>query len=657
MHFWFRIFLLTFFLSSFLSFGQTKVRWINRDKEPKSLEELLTKLTEGQPNDSAKVMSVYKWITGNISYDYGSYMSGQPIRHQSPQLVFKRRKTTCTGYSNLMVYLLTESGIPAYTVEGFTHDFVLGLDSTKLSSDHAWVAFSLNGNWHLADPTWDAGRIGYLMDIDITEVKKTFWQRLKKFKLKYLFRKKKKKKSKTEKTITISYKKGFISEPRTDYIFKDPDEFLKTHLPNIAHIQMKSAPISVEDYCDSSHCLGDLYYREKGTYNYNRQNDVYYQLEIPERLLYVSDSSLNYHPLNHGDKALNAHNYLGHFYGSNTKSVSTLEHFVSVADTVLVHGALAIKLNKAEFKKRKGAFTKSFGEENRNRVNQLKQLNYTRTLFNLNPEVYRKGRDRLLLKEDLLLNNLESRMIQRFGFQFDSVPPLGMDTLPEAQKLVKEIENLRDSIVYYQKLENASGQTFLQQLDTLINKNYVLMEENMYLMFEGMYLNEREFLKNDGKLIDSASCLTALMRDSINGYLGSRKSFVLLQKMDQQIKLQEKKWALIKKNDSLVPTKNYLSYLYGLENTLMLEEQKIIENRVEVSREIESELKYYFKPQFTDMMEYFKIVSKIKTDRQAYLTRMLNNKYNRSIRVYTLIVANAKKWKANYTARIKILTQ
>jgi hypothetical protein len=657
MHFWCRIFLLTFFLSSFLSFGQTKVRWINRDKEPKSLEELLTKLNEGQSNDSVKVMSVYKWITGNISYDYRSYMSGQPFRHQSPQLVFKRRKTTCTGYSNLMVYLLTESGIPAYTVEGFTHDFTLGLDSTKLSSDHAWVAFSLNGNWHLADPTWDAGSIGYLMDIEIREVKKTFWQRLKKFKLKYLFRKKKKKKRKTEKTITISYKKGFISEPRTDYIFKEPDEFLKTHLPNIAHIQMKSAPISVEQYCDSSHCLGDLYYSEKGTYSFNKQNEVYYQLEIPERLLYVSDSSLNYHPLNHGDKALNAHNYLGHFYGSNTKSVSTLEHFVSVADTVLVHGALAIKLNKAEFKKRKGAFTKSFGQENRNRVNQLKQLNYTRTLINLNPDVYRKGRDRLLLKEDVLLNNLESRLIQRFGFQFDTLPPLGMDTLPEAKKMVKEIENLRDSIVYYQKLEHTSGQTFSQQLDTLINKNYMLMEENMYLMFEGMYLNEREFLQNDGKLIDSASCLTALMRDSINGYLGSRKSFVLLQKMDQQIKLQEKKWALIKKNDSLVPTKNYLSYLYGLENELMHEEQKIIENRVEVSREIESELKYYFKPQFKDMMEYFKSISKIKAERQAYLIKMLNNKYNRSIRVYTLIVANAKKWKANYTSRIKILTQ
>jgi hypothetical protein len=655
MHFWCRFFLLTFFMTSFLSFGQTKVRWINRDKEPKKLEELLTKLNEGKTNDSAKVMSVYKWITGNISYDYRSYMSGQPFRYQSPELVFNRRTTTCTGYSNLMVYLLTESGIPAYTVAGFTHDFVLGIDSTKLSSDHAWVAFSLNGNWHLADPTWDAGRIGYLMDVEIKEVKKTFWQRLKEFKLKYLFRKKKKKKSKTEKTITISYKKGFISEPRTDYIFIDPDEFLKTHLPNIAHIQMKSEPISVEQYCDSSHSLGNLYYREKGTYTFNKHNTHYYQLEIPERLLYVSDSSLNYHPLNHGDKAVNAYNYLGHFYGSNTKSVSTLEHFVSIADTVLVHGALAIKLNKNEFKKRKGAFTQSFGQENRNRVNQLKQLNYARTLINLNPEVYRKGRDRLLLKEDAMLNNVESRLIQRFGFQFDSLPPIGMDTLPEAKKMVMEIENLRDSIVYYQQLENATGQTYLQQLDILIDKNYGLMQDNMYLMFEGMYLNEYEFLKNDEKLIDSASCFTRLMRDSINCYLASRKSFVLLQKMDQQIKLQEKQWALIKKTDSLVPTKNYLSYLYGLENELMLEEQQIIENRVAFSRQIESELKNNFKLQFNDMMQYFKIVSKIKTERQAYLTQMLNNKYNRSISVYTLIIANAKKWKANYVSRLKIL--
>jgi hypothetical protein len=655
MHFWCRFFLLTFFISSFLSFGQTKVRWINHDKEPKSLEELLTKLNEVQASDSAKVMSVYKWITGNISYDYRSYMSGQPFRYQSPELVFKRRITTCTGYSNLMVYLLTESGIPAYSVSGFTHDFVLGIDSTKLSSDHAWVAFSLNGNWHLADPTWDAGGIGYLMDVDIKEVKKTFWQRLKKFKLKYLFRKKKIKKSKTEKTITISYKKGFISEPRTDYIFIDPDEFLKTHLPNIAHIQMKSEPISVEHYCDSSHSLGNLYYREKGAYSFNKQNTSYYQLEIPERLLYVSDSSLNYHPLNHGDKALNAYNYLGYFYGSNTKSVSTLEHFVSIADTVLAHGALAIKLNKAAFKKQNGVFTKSFSQENRNRVDQLKQLNYARTLINLNPEVYRKGRDRLLLKEDALLNNVESRLIQRFGFQFDSLPPLGMDTLLEAKKMVMEIESLRDSIIYYQQLENATGPTYLQQLDTLIDKNYGLMQDNLSLMFEGMYLNEREFLKNDGKLIDSASCLTRLMRDSINCYLASRKSFVLLQKMDQQIKLQEKKWVLIKKTDSLVPTKNYLSYLYGLENELMLVEQTIIENRVAFSREIESELKNNFKPQFTDMMQYFKIVSKIKTERQAYLTQMLNNKYNRSIRVYMLIVANAKKWKASYVARLKIL--
>ena len=52
--------------------------------------------------------------------------------------------------------------------------------------------------------------------------------------------------------------------------------------------------------------------------------------------------------------------------------------------------------------------------------------------------------------------------------------------------------------------------------------------------------------------------------------------------------------------------------------------QKIIENRVETSREIESELKYYFKPQFTDMMEYFKSISKIKAERQAIQSAQLS---------------------------------
>jgi 3-methyladenine DNA glycosylase AlkC len=87
----------------------------------------------------------------------------------------------------------------------------------------------------------------------------------------------------------------------------------------------------------------------------------------------------------------------------------------------------------------------------------------------------------------------------------------------------------------------------------------------------------------------------------------------------------------------------------------MLSEQEIIKNRIDVSRELEVELKNTFKPQLTSVMEYFKIVSKIKSDRQVYLTKMLNNHYNRMIRVDSTIVENAKKWKANYVARLKIL--
>jgi transglutaminase-like putative cysteine protease len=192
----------SFIILSASVLGQDK-RKLFRSKEPQTVQELTASLTSGVSGDSAKVMAIYTWITHNVSYDYAVYMSGQPIRFQSPELVFKRKRTTCTGYSNLMVAMLGYAGIPAYTVEGFTQDFALGIDSTKLSSDHAWVAFSVNGNWHVADPTWDAGYIGIIAVVEKTETKMTFKQRLKRFRFRNLVRKKRKSKGNpSKKTIT-----------------------------------------------------------------------------------------------------------------------------------------------------------------------------------------------------------------------------------------------------------------------------------------------------------------------------------------------------------------------------------------------------------------------------------------------------------------------
>lgn len=644
----------------FLCYGsvsaQQKVRLFG-NKEPQTVEELTVLVTKDASGDSAKVMAIYTWITHNVSYDYAVYMSGQPIRFQSPELVFKRKRTTCTGYSNLMVAMLGYAGIPAYTVEGFTQDFVLGLDSTKLSSDHAWVAFSVNGNWHVADPTWDAGYIGIIPVVEKTERELTFRQKLKRFRFRDLFRKKKKRKGTvSKKTVTetkVTYKTGFLMQPSQNYIFADPDEFMKTHLPNMAHTQMRMAPISVEQFCDSIHSLGDHYYSKKGGFDYNRINDSYYALEIPDRLLWVSDSSLNYHDLNHGDKALNAHNYLAWFNGGRTNVKHLLEKYSSIADTVIIHGNKAIRINRDEWKKKRVIFNEAFAREKAIHQQMQIQVNYIRSHIDRNREIYRKGRERMTQKELPALTGYESRIINKFGFSGTGVPPSGYDTLPKVKQMVERIHAYRDTVLMYQAIERMEGPTYLDHLKT----DFFSARKNMYddamLMYEGQFLNEWKITDHDRYTLDSLKTLTKMMRDSINAFTGSRKSYSYLVKLDQEMKRQAPIYLSMEKKDSVLTAKDYYSYSAFIMLDLVRKEQEIINYRLERSKEIEKVLKEQFGPESKYLGSDMKALGSIRNMRQAYLTKMMNNKYNRSIKVYSIIVSNAKTWKSTYRQKLK----
>ena len=650
--------LFLFVLLSDVVSAQQKVKLFG-NKEPQTVKELTSCLTQNVSGDSSKVMAIYKWITHNVSYDYAVYMSGQPIRYQSPELVFKRKRTTCTGYSNLMVAMLGYAGIPAYTVEGFTQDFVLGLESTKLSSDHAWVAFSVNGNWHVADPTWDAGYIGIIPVVEKTEKELTFRQKLKRFRFRDLFRRKKKRKGTgAKKTITetkVTYKTGFLMQPSQNYIFVDPNEFMKTHLPNMAHTQMKTAPISVEQFCDSIHSLGDHYYRKNGGFDYNRINDTYYGLEIPDRLLWVSDSSLNYHEINHGDKALNAHNYLAWFNGGRTNVKHLLEKYSSIADTVIIHGNRAIRINRDEWKKKRVIFNEAFSREMGVHQQMQVQVNYIRSHVDRNREIYRKGRERMTQKELPALRGYESRIINKFGFSGSGVPPLGYDTLPKVKKMVEIIHAYRDSVLMYQAIERSKGPTYLVNLE----KDFYSARKNLYddamLMHEGQFLNEWQITEHDKYALDSLKTLTKMMRDSINAFTGSRKSYSYLVKLEQELKRQAPIYLAMEKKDSILTAKEYHAYNAFIMLDLVRAEEEIVDYRIEHSKAIEKALKEQFGPESKNLGADMKALGSIRNMRQAYLTKMMNNKYNRSIKVYTIIVSNAKTWKSTYRQKLKNL--
>ncbi len=70
---------------------------------------------------------------------------------------------------------------------------------------------------------------------------------------------------------------------------------------------------------------------------------------------------------------------------------------------------------------------------------------------------------------------------------------------------------------------------------------------------------------------------------------------------------------------------------------------------------MEARIKQHFNPQMKVIAEQYKFMNRLRTLRQAYLNKMLNNKYNRSIKVYQSISTNAKNWKKNYQTRLKML--
>ena len=114
---------------------------------PMDLSHEVLRITRGCVNREERIKTVYRWITTNIAYDtdYQIYTSDE---------CFRERKGVCNAYSQLLVKMLGCIDIPAIVVIG-----EVKYEENNLGK-HAWVMIDKgDGNYLLADPTWDAGRI------------------------------------------------------------------------------------------------------------------------------------------------------------------------------------------------------------------------------------------------------------------------------------------------------------------------------------------------------------------------------------------------------------------------------------------------------------------------------------------------------------------
>lgn len=184
---------------------------------------LAYRLTHNLKTDSEKVCAIHAWITHKIKYDVKKWLKFD-YSYQSPKKILRKRKTTCTGYSELFDILCKCAAIPSVTVLGYVKDINVNISNNFYLDEHSWNAVFINGEWLLLDPCWDAGYIKY--------TKRTFLG----FFI-YLIS--------GGKSDIVKYKPHFVNYPTDTYFFKPPGYFKTDHLPLIPIWQLIAPPVSI----------------------------------------------------------------------------------------------------------------------------------------------------------------------------------------------------------------------------------------------------------------------------------------------------------------------------------------------------------------------------------------------------------------------------
>lgn len=93
------------------------------------------------------VQALYDYMINNIKYDNEKMKNINPDYMPNIDMVFEEGKGMCYDYSALFGAMLRSCGIPAKLVKGYKDD---------IKDYHAWNEVYIDGDWVVADTTYDA---------------------------------------------------------------------------------------------------------------------------------------------------------------------------------------------------------------------------------------------------------------------------------------------------------------------------------------------------------------------------------------------------------------------------------------------------------------------------------------------------------------------
>ena len=130
------------------------------EEETESVERLSTYLTSPYEGERSKAYAIFRWLSFNVAYDVDGFFGRTEKKSSDPESVLKHKLCVCAGYANLFEALGKEAGLNVHTIGGYAKGYGYEPGQRFTTSNHAWNAVQINGEWFICEPTWGAGSLG-----------------------------------------------------------------------------------------------------------------------------------------------------------------------------------------------------------------------------------------------------------------------------------------------------------------------------------------------------------------------------------------------------------------------------------------------------------------------------------------------------------------
>ena len=137
--------------------------WETQDKKILELAQSLTSKDKGVTQNA---LSIYTYITKNISYDFDKAEEVGVAQRKGSLQTLRDKKGLCLDFTDLFIALARSAGIPAREVDGYAYAKDIGVNPTPQALQdnggsgsllHSWAQYySPQWGWVSIDPTWGA---------------------------------------------------------------------------------------------------------------------------------------------------------------------------------------------------------------------------------------------------------------------------------------------------------------------------------------------------------------------------------------------------------------------------------------------------------------------------------------------------------------------